>query len=97
MRILSIFKLLTIIIIFSFQNLLAQDAPIYKWKEYMPYRYGMSIEYDGNNVFCITRFNVFSYNINEGTYQFYSKLKGLSDVEIKTSAYNSEHKMLILG
>lgn len=97
MRILSIFKLLTIIIIFSFQNLLAQDAPIYKWKEYMPYRYGMSIEYDGNNVFCITRFNVFSYNINEGTYQFYSKLKGLSDVEIKTSAYNAEHKLLILG
>lgn len=97
MRILSIFKLLTIISIFSFQNLSAQDAPIYKWKEYMPYRYGISIEHDGNNVFCITRFNVYSYNINEGTYQFYSKLKGLSDVEIKTSAYNTEHKLLILG
>lgn len=97
MRILSLFKLFTILIFFSFQNLLAQDAPIYKWKEYMPYRYGISIEHDGQNVYCVTRFNVFSYNIAEGTYEYYSKLKGLSDIEIKTSAYNSENKILILG
>ena len=91
------YKSLIILFVLLFNNSFSQDAAIYNWKEYMPYRYAVSINTNGSKIFCATRFNIFTYNINDGTYEYITKLKGLSDVEIKSSAFNKENQILIIG
>ena len=74
----------------------AQDVPIGNWKDYQSYNSSSYIAESENKIYCVASGALFYVNKNDNTINRWSKINGLSDVDIKQVAYSEELKTLII-
>jgi hypothetical protein len=87
------------ILIFALFALLSSysQIPNGTWRDHLPYSHAKKIvEMDGK-IFCATDGGMFSYNLNDNSIQKYSKVNGLSDIEISTMGYGEEANTLLVA
>lgn len=83
--------------VFFLQNLWAQDRALGTWKSFMPYGVAVAVCDAEDFVYCAGTKSIFSYEKSSGTIQTYDKATGLSDIGIKTIAYDPSSKALVVA
>lgn len=78
-------------------NLFAQDRALGTWKSFMPYKSAVAVCDAGDKVYCAGTQSVFSYEKGTGTIQTYDKATGLTDIGIKTIAYDPGSDVLAVA
>jgi hypothetical protein len=73
------------------------QIPVKTWRDHLPYRHGKRVAEIENKVFCATTGGMFSYNKTDNSLKKYSKVSGLSDVDISTINYSNENKVLLIA
>lgn len=68
-----------------------------KWREHLPYRKANRIEDLGETLFCLTNSGVFGYSLGDHSVETYSKINGLSDIDILTIKGSENNQLLFLG
>ena len=66
----------------------AQDVPIGNWKNYQSYNSSSYITESENKIYCVASGALFYVNKTDNTINRWSKINGLSDVDIKQTAYS---------
>jgi streptogramin lyase len=67
------------------------------WRFHIPYNKGIQVAEDyAGKIYCAAEFGLFSYNSNNGEYEYYSTLNGLSDHELNLIAYDRQTKILMI-
>lgn len=74
----------------------AQPFAIGNWREHMPYLQGKAVAVAGDRVYCATQDGLFAFNKQDQSLKRYSKLNGLNDFGVRTIAYSSSNKVLVI-
>lgn len=88
-------------VIYSFLLILsfhsnAQNSAIGQWTSHFSYGNAMSVAYDGQDaIYCADK-NLYRYNLSEKSFDIFSKVNGLSDINIKLIRYNQDEDYLII-
>ena len=88
----NLFLLIGIICVSS-----AQQTAIGEWGMHLNYSHITSITKSNNIVFVGTKSGLFSHNLITSENKTYSKLNGLSSLNITALAYDEDEDMLIIG
>lgn len=75
----------------------AQERPIGYWQSYLPYDKALSVATDGVTLYTATDLSFFTYNTNTQELNTYSKVEGMSDVDMKYVAYDPSTGYAILA
>jgi hypothetical protein len=78
--------------VFSFSQI-----PNGTWRDHLPYGNAKKIAEIGNKIYCATNGGMFSYNKSDNSLQRYSKVNGLSDIDISTFGYSEETQTLLVA
>jgi hypothetical protein len=89
--------LLIALLLFSAQNLLAQDEPVGYWRSHLPYNTAVSVASDGITMYVISEQSFYTYNLATGELTPYSKVEGMSDVAMTALAYDDVTGTTILA
>ncbi|MBL0311084.1 MAG: hypothetical protein IPP77_15895 [Bacteroidetes bacterium] len=81
----------------SVNNLAGQERSLGTWKMYLPYQSSLGICDAGDRVYCASTNGVFSFDKTTNVIQIYDKSNSLSDVSIKTIAYDPATKALVVA
>lgn len=87
----------TLFIIICNLNTYAQKTPIGAWRTHMPYQQAVEVLQSGNTLYGICNSGLFSFDLNDSTYQTITKVDGLSGVKIKTAALDNTTGAIILA
>ena len=74
----------------------AQDVPIGNWKDYQSYNSSSYITESENKIYCVASGALFYVDKTDNTINRWSKINGLSDVDIKKVAYSEGLKTLMV-
>ncbi|MDD2634391.1 MAG: two-component regulator propeller domain-containing protein [Bacteroidales bacterium] len=81
-----------IISLFSFGQ-----VAVGQWRDHLPYNDGKMIALAGSDVYMLTDVGLLKYSINTGEILKLSKINGLSDIGVKSIAYNKTTGYIVLG
>ena len=86
----NISRFLAILLLCSFAAgpLQAQERPIGYWRAHMPYNTAISVATDGLTLFTATDLTFYAYNVATQEQNTYSKVEGMSDVDMKCVGYD---------
>ena len=88
----NIFTLFFFVSLFSFGQSKVGD-----WEIYLDYSRANNIFLHNNTVYTGTETQFFTYNENDNSISKYSKIDGLSDLNVSAIEYNEEFNVIILG
>ena len=88
----NIFTLFFLVSLFSFGQSRVGD-----WEIYLDYSRANNIFLHNNTVYTGTETQFFTYNENDNSISKYSKIDGLSDLNVSAIEYNEEFNVIILG
>jgi streptogramin lyase len=83
--------------IVSSPSAFAQGEAIGQWRSHLPYNNVVSAATDGNKLFVAGKSSFFSYDISKDEIQTYSKVNGMSDIELSYIAYDNVTQMAVLA
>jgi len=75
---------------------LAQDVPVGYWKDYLAYNQLNKITIANEKIYCVSREGLFFYNTDDNSINRFSKVDGLSDVNINNVKYNIGNSTLLI-
>lgn len=90
-------RLVTFLFFFCFTLFTGAQIPVKTWRDHLPYSHGKKVANIDNKIFCATTGGMFSYNKTDNSLKKYSKVNGLSDVDISTINYSEENKVLLIA
>jgi len=73
------------------------QIPNGSWRDHLPYTNAIQLAEVGNSIFCATDGGLFSLNKGDNNIRKYSKVSGLSDVEISAINYSENTKTLVIA
>ena len=73
------------------------QIPNGSWRDHLPYSSAKKIAEIDGKIYCATNGGMFSYNTSDNSLQRYSKVNGLSDIDISTFGYSEETKTLVVA
>src|SRR5262245_61421941 len=74
-----------------------QERTLGSWRMYMPYGASLGICDAGDRIYCAGTQSIFSFEKGTNTIQTYDKSSGLSDVNVKTIAYDPASSALVIA
>ena len=93
-------KLITILLILQlpFIALSQETIGVGEWRGHFPYNSLISItsDYKGT-IYAASNYSMFSYNVNTGLIDIFSKINYLSDIGISCIKYDTEHELLLIA
>ncbi len=80
------------------QNSLAQNQSrtLGTWKSYLPYEQAQCLTQVGSKIVVGTQLSIFSYDLEDGSVQTYSKVDGFSDLDIVQIAYQESLDVIVI-
>ncbi len=78
-------------------SLAYSQVPNGAWRDHLSYAEAADVAEVGQKIFCATSGGLFSVNKKDNTIEKYSKVNGLSDVEISAINYSDATKTIIIG
>ncbi|UCH14353.1 MAG: T9SS type A sorting domain-containing protein [Bacteroidales bacterium] len=73
------------------------QIPSGTWRDHLPYTNALQVAEVGNKIYCSTDGGLFSINKGDNSLQKYSKVSGLSDVEISSINYSENTNTIIIA
>jgi hypothetical protein len=89
-------KLLGIIFIAAFFTANAQ-VQTGSWRTHFSYKEGASVTIGQNKVWSVASGSLFTYDFDDNSLKTFSKIDGLSDIDIALVRYNTERDFLFIG
>lgn len=80
-----------------FCNNMFSQIGVGEWRDHLSYKNAKDIIEVGDKIYCSTKSGIFIFNKIDYTYQKFSKIHGLSDININAIAYSEEHDLVIIG
>jgi hypothetical protein len=74
----------------------AQNTPIGQWQTHFSYGNSKSVAYDGKEYVYSADQNLFRYSTTEKSFDIFSKVNGLSDIDIRLIRYNRIDDYLVI-
>ena len=98
----NLLRLLSISIIFSlfFLRVAAQNTSIAigEWRDHTPFNKAVDVaEGRDGTIYCANQFGLFTYSKNDGELNILSRLKELSDLEIRTIRFDQSTGVLLIA
>ncbi len=90
-------RLVTFLLLSCFILNTNAQIPVRTWRDHLPYTHGKRVAIIDNKIFCATTGGMFSYNKADNSLKKYSKVNGLSDVDIGTINYSEDSKVLLIA
>jgi hypothetical protein len=90
------FNLYWIYSLFVISTVTAQ-IPKGTWRDHLPYTNALQVAEVGNRIFCSTDGGLFSINKGDNSIQKYSKVTGLSDIDISYINYSESTNTIIIA
>lgn len=92
-------KLLYFLFIFLAKQAFAQNnnVPIGSWQSFLPNNRSVGLATDGSKMFVASQYGFYSYDMLAKEYTIYSKVNGMSDVEMSAIAYDEINDMVVLA
>lgn len=72
------------------------DLAIGQWKSHLPYRQAISVTQSADRIFYATDFGVLALDKEDFAVEYFSKVRGLSNVDIKLIKYNPFSEVLMV-
>jgi hypothetical protein len=73
------------------------QIPNGSWRDHLSYAEAVDVSEVGNKIFCATTGGLFTVDKQDNTIEKYSKVNGLSDIEISAINYSEITKTLVIG
>ncbi len=90
------FKLYWIFSLLVINTSIAQ-IPKGTWRDHLPYANALQVAEVGNKIFCSTDGGLFSINKGDNSIQKYSKVTGLSDIDISCIGYSESTNTIVIA
>ena len=90
-------KIFTTLILLSLFLPGKSQARVGEWQDHLSFSQAISLVEARGVIYCATRSGLFSYDPATTNISKWSKISGLSDLEIACLAYSEEHNTLIIG
>ncbi|MFW6369634.1 MAG: two-component regulator propeller domain-containing protein [Bacteroidota bacterium] len=92
-------KLFPLFVVLSISGLLQTNGqiPNNTWRDHIAYTKSHSIAYAGSRVYCAANGGLFFYDKDDHTINKFSRVHGLSDVDLSKIAYDDQYKTLIIA
>jgi hypothetical protein len=74
-----------------------QTPKLEEWRAHLPYNTGIDIAQSDDKVYLMTEGGYYSVTKEEHSLTTHSKATGLSDVGVSSTAYSSEHRLLVIA
>ena len=87
----------TFFFLYSFVFFSNAQMPNGSWRDHLPYSSAKRIAEIDGKIYCATTGGMFSYNTSDNGIQQYSKVNGLSDIDISTIGYSEDTKTLVVA
>ena len=78
-------------------QILQAQLTIGEWRTHLPYSQAIYVTEAGTRIYCATRSGLFYYNKEDNTLNKFTRIDGLSDVEISCLNYSPEHDVLVIA
>ena len=73
------------------------QVEIGQWRTHMPYSQAFWVTEAGERIYCATRGGLFYYDKSDNTVNKFTRVDGLSDVEISCINYSGENEVLLIA
>ena len=73
------------------------QSKIGEWTDHLPFSKAIDLVEANGKIYCATQSGLFSYDPESGNLHKWSKVSGLSDVNISCLAYSADHDMLVIA
>lgn len=80
-----------------FQSFGQFDKAFFEWESHLPRKTVLHLDHHNEYIFASTKNNIIKINTEENSVAFYSKINGLSDVDIVNIAYIPTEKKLFIA
>jgi len=90
-------KIYTLLILLVLALPAKSQVRVGEWEDHLSFSQAISLAEAGQIIYCATRSGLFSYDPATTEISKWSKINGLSDLEISCLAYSSEHSTLIIA
>lgn len=91
-------RILTVFILYSIWiHSLNAQLTIGEWRTHLPYSQAIRVTEAGDRIFCAARSGLFYYDKADNTINKFTRIDGLSDVEISCLDYSPENDVLIIA
>lgn len=92
---------LLILLLFTGQTGSAQNLgpAVEQWRSFLPYYQVRALAYDENSktIYCATDYGFFSYNLDDGSLEPYSKVNGMHDIGMSDVAFDEKTGYILLA
>jgi len=78
-------------------SLSAQNAGVGEWRDHLPFNKFIAVTETPNKIFGATPYAVLTYNKTDESIERFTKINGLSDIEISDIRYSSELETVVLA
>jgi streptogramin lyase len=78
-------------------SLLAQNAGVGQWRDHLPYNSFIAVTETPDKIYGATPYAVLTYDKNDELIERYTKINGLSDIEISDIRYSAETQTVVLA
>jgi len=68
-----------------------------QWRMHLPYNKAVSVAEGNGKIYCASRYGLFSYDKEDGSIERYSRISGLSDLEISSIRYSNNAHVLVIA
>lgn len=98
MNIRNLFSIISFISVLAIPSIMySQDRPIGYWRSHLPYNTAFSIASDGITIFVATERSFYTSNLATSELTSYSKVDGMSDVDMSYLAYDTISNTVVLA
>ena len=81
---------------FTISSFAQSEIPIYNWKSYLPHLNGEVVAQSDDKIIYGTEWSLLTIDKQDGSFDFISKVEGLSDIGIKDMVYDDFNDQLIV-
>lgn len=78
-----------ILCLFFSINVIAQEQAIGFWQSHLSYNLALGVSTNGTDVFAATEIAPYAYHTNDGSFETFSKVNGLHDVQTTHTVYDA--------
>ena len=89
--------LINILLVLLIKTSLGQGIPIGSWRVHLPYNKVIAVAEAENRIYAATPYSLFYFDKSDNSLQRFSKVSGLSDVNISAIHYNNQNKTLVIA
>lgn len=90
-------KILIVLIFLAWVKPVQSQTRVGEWQDHLSFTQAISLVEARSIIYCATRSGLFSYDPATTEISKWSKINGLSDLEIACLAYSEDHNTLIIG